>query len=202
VNQGQAVPAQVTEQADAGLKYEIAPGLQLVGGYFEIRKPYFDLDDNNIYRQVGNVENKGFEFSLAGQVSPRFSVVAGLTLIDARVTYDTGLGGNHVEDAIGPVPVLLKANLEYRSASIPGLVFIGKLESFSKRYANYDSVELPEVTIFGAGVRYDTSVLARNATFRMEAGNLTGRYGLTPAASGKITPFDGRSIELSFAIDL
>ena len=52
----------------------VAPSLTLrLAGAFEIEKPYFTLDRTNVYRQVGTTTNRGFEFSLSGALTDRFS---------------------------------------------------------------------------------------------------------------------------------
>jgi iron complex outermembrane receptor protein len=202
VNHGEAVPAQLTEQVDAGIKYELLPGLQLVAGIFEIKKPYFDLDQANVFRRVGSTSNLGAELSLAGNVTDRLTIVAGITAIDPEVQFEVDGSGSTSAVAIGPVPGLFRANFQYRSASISGLTFDAEIESLSRRYARADSVRLPAVTTIDVGMRYDTQVVGRNATLRFQVANLTDEFGLTPNASGKITPFDARSFELSLAFDI
>ena len=43
--------------------------LSLILGLFEIEKPYFNLDDEDRFRQLGTLSNKGVELSLAGQIT-------------------------------------------------------------------------------------------------------------------------------------
>lgn len=200
-NRDEAVPAQLTEQVDAGIKYQWTPGLMLVAGVFEIEKPHFDLDETNFYRQVGTASNRGIELSLAGEVTKQLTVVAGVTVIDPTITYATPEGARQRE-AIGPIPGLVRANFQYRVPGIDGLMIDAKIESTSKRYARYNSVRLPAVTTIDAGMRYDTQLLGRAATVRLQLFNLTDEYGVTPEASGRLTPFDSRRFDLSLALDL
>lgn len=200
-NRDEAVPAQLTEQVDAGIKYQWTPGLMLVAGVFEIEKPHFDLDETNFYRQVGTARNRGIELSLAGEITPQLTVVAGVTAIDPTITYATP-AGTREREAIGPIPGLVRANFQYRVAGVEGLMIDAKIESTSKRYARYDSVRLPAVTTIDAGMRYDTQLLGRAATIRLQLFNLTDEYGVTPEASGRLTPFDSRRFDLSLALDL
>jgi iron complex outermembrane receptor protein len=200
-NRDEVVPAQLTEQIDAGVRYQLTPRLTLVGGVFQIEKPYFDLDENNVYRRVGDTSNRGVELSLAGALTDRLTVVAGVIAIDPKVSYDTGEGSEE-RTAVGPAPGLIRANLQYRVAAIEGLTLDAKVESMSKRYARYNSVQLPAVTTIDAGLRYDTQVLGRNATLRLQLFNLTNEFSLTPNASGQLTPLDSRRFDLSFAFDI
>lgn len=202
VNNGEAVPAQMTEQVDAGVKMQLLDDLQLVAGVFEIKKPYFDLDQANIFRQLGSTSNQGVELSLAGNLSEQLTVVAGVILIDPEVRHNDGASSSPTAVAVGPVPGLVRANFQYRIPSIAGLTIDAKIENISKRYARYDSVRLPAVTTIEAGIRYDTRLLDRAVTFRLKGYNLTDEFGLNPSASGKISPFDGRGFDLSVALDI
>ncbi len=41
---------ELTWQVDAGIRYQILPKLQFVAGVFEINKPYFNLDQFDLFR--------------------------------------------------------------------------------------------------------------------------------------------------------
>jgi iron complex outermembrane recepter protein len=200
-NRDEVVPAQLTKQVDAGIRYQIGSRLQLVAGLFEIEKPYFDLDEVNVFRHVGTTSNRGLELSLTGALTDQLTVVAGVIAIDPKVSFDTGQGSEE-RTAVGPVPGLVRANVQYRIASIAGLTLDAKVEHTSRRWARYDTVRLPAVTTIDAGMRYNTQVLGRDATFRLQLLNLTNEFGLTPNASGQINPFDARRFDLSFAFDI
>lgn len=200
-NRDEAAPAQVTSQVDAGMKYQITRQLQFVGGVFQIEKPYFNLDTLNFYRRVGTTRNRGAEFSLAGNLSERLTVVAGLILIDPEVQNDLGGASPSTTVAVGPVPNFLRANFQYRPAVIEGLTFDGRVERTSKRYANTMGNQLPAVTLVDAGVRYTTRVFDRFVRARLQASNLTNAAGVTVQASGQLMSIDGRRIELSLAVD-
>jgi iron complex outermembrane receptor protein len=200
-NRDEVVPAQLTEQIDAGIRYQFSPRLTLVAGLFEIEKPYFDLDELNVFRHVGTTRNRGLELSLTGALTDRLTIVAGVIAIDPQVSYDTGQGSEE-RTAVGPVPGLIRANLQYRVAGIEGLTLDAKIESTSQRYARYDTVRLPAVTTIDAGLRYDLQVLGRDATVRLQLFNLTNEFSLTPNASGQLTPLDARRFDLSFAFDI
>ncbi len=114
VNRNSAPPALRTSQRDAGLRYAILPRLSLVAGVFDVRKPYFNLDQELVYRNLGTVRHRGVELSLAGQPIEGLSVVAGAVFLDAEVS------GEAVDlGSIGPKPVgttsrIIRLNLDYR----------------------------------------------------------------------------------------
>ena len=49
----------------------LARNLRLVAGLFDVRKPYFALDGDLFYRNLGELRNRGLEVSLAGRITPR-----------------------------------------------------------------------------------------------------------------------------------
>ncbi len=200
-NRDEAVPAQLTQQVDTGIKYQILPKLALLAGIFEIKKPYFDLDRGNIFRRLGSTSNRGAEISLAGSVTDRTTVVAGGIFIDPKVRYDGATGGAVSAVPIGPIPGLIRANFQYRPLFLDGLVLDAKVERTSKRYATLNKLQLPSVVTLDAGARYNTQILGRNLTVRLQTFNLTNAYSLTPQASGQVQSLDGRKVEISLAFD-
>jgi iron complex outermembrane receptor protein len=200
VNRDEAVPAQLTQQIDAGIKYQITPTLAVVAGAFEIKKPFFNLDAGNVFRQLGNTSNRGIEVSLTGNLTERFTIVAGGIFIDPQVRFDTG-GGQVSAVAIGPIPGLIRANFQYRPEFLQGLTLDAKVERTSARDATA-LIRLPSVTTFDAGLRYNAEVFGRNVTARLQTFNLSNEYSLTPNASGQMQSMDGRRFEFSLAFDL
>jgi iron complex outermembrane recepter protein len=51
-----------------------------------VEKPYFNLDEESRFRQLGTVANRGVEMSIAGRVVKGLTVNAGATWLDARVS--------------------------------------------------------------------------------------------------------------------
>ena len=201
VNRDQAVPAQVTKQVDAGVRYAFTPSLALVAGIFEIEKPYFNLDAQNVFREVGVTRNRGAELSLSGALTDQLTVVAGYIHVDPRVEYATNAGATASEVAVGPIPGLLRINLQYRTPFLEGLILDGKLERISSRYTAVQGLSVPAATTIDVGARYNTHLLDKPATFRFQAYNVGNTNYLTVFPSGQIISFEARHMELSLAIE-
>ena len=200
-NRDEPVPAQVTRQVDAGMRFQFTPRLQLVAGVFEIDKPYFNLDPQNIYRELGSTSNRGAEVSLSGTLTDRLTIVAGLIAIDAKVQYDPGANARSSAVAIGPIPGLFRANVQYRLPTLEALVLETKIEATSSRLARYE-VNLPPFTTVDVGARYSSRIFGNSATYRLQLLNITNEYGLNPMPSGQLAPVDGRRVEFSLAVDI
>lgn len=176
-NRDEAPPALITRQVDAGLRWSISPRLRLIGGLFDVRKPYFSLDHANVYRRLGDVRHRGAEISLAGAVTPHLQVVAGAVLLDAEVTGDArelGTTGKRPFASTGRTVIL---SGEYSLPQVAGLSFDAAIQSYGRRVANTaNSLFLPATTSVDAGLRYRWQMDGRPVVLRVQASNLLNNY--------------------------
>jgi iron complex outermembrane recepter protein len=202
-NANEPVPSELTWQVDAGVRYQLDPKLQFVAGVFEIEKPYFNLDQSNLFRLLGTTSNRGAEFSLTGDLTSRLNVVSGIVLIQPKVQYAPGARpGPTNAVAIGPIPGYMSTYFQYHPEGVPGLVLGTTIQFTSSRYAVYPTVGLPAFVNVGADVRYKTTLLGHHATYWLEMYNLGDVYGLTPSASGQLQSLDARRFEFSLVVDI
>jgi iron complex outermembrane receptor protein len=210
VNRNSAPPALRTSQRDAGIRYAILPGLSFVAGLFDVRKPYFNLDPDRVYRELGTVRHRGVELSLAGQPTKGLSVVAGAVLLDARVSgeaVDLGI--------IGPKPVattrrIIRANVDYRLRFFEPLsVDLGISHQAGKvagalEYAELGGRQLTTepLTTFDIGARYRFKAGAAPATLRAQITNVFNVYGWNVSPNSSFRFSDTRRFLLTLAADL
>jgi iron complex outermembrane recepter protein len=185
VNRGEAPPAIITKQMDAGLRYAITPALSLVAGVFDVRKPYFALDPDRVFRELGEVRNRGIEVSLAGQITPRLSIVLGGVFLDAKVSGDqVDLG------LIGPKPVgaagrTITGALNWNVPWVEGLSLDLAYESISERVADRaNSFFIPGRYVYSLGGRYRFDLFDRPATFRAQMASVNNVYGYNNLGEG------------------
>lgn len=198
VNRDEAVPAEVTRQIDLGLRYQIRPNLQLVGGIFQIDKPYYRLDTANVFRQLGDIRHRGVELSLAGSITDSLTVVAGAVLLQPRIINESS---NKLQ-AIGPIPRLIRVNLQYRPKVMEGIALEAKIESISARYITAsNSHRISGSLTLDAGIRYTTTISDVPVRIRVQGLNLSNTLSVTPHPSGQVSPFEARRFELSIAAD-
>ncbi|HZG08329.1 MAG TPA: TonB-dependent receptor [Allosphingosinicella sp.] len=210
VNRNSAPPALRTRQSDAGLRYAILPRLSLVAGVFDVRKPYFNLDPDLVYRELGTVRHRGVEMSLAGQPVDGLSIVAGASFLDADVSgeaVDLGI--------IGPRPVgtagrIVRANFDYRLPFFEKLsVDLGITNQAAQvasvvGYAELGGRQLttqPQ-TIFDIGARYRFQAGATPATFRAQITNLFDTYRWKVGGNSAFRFLDERRLLFTLAADL
>jgi iron complex outermembrane recepter protein len=178
VNRGEAPPAIITEQMDAGFRYTITPALRVVAGVFDVRKPYFGLDPTLVFRQLGEVRNRGIEMSLAGQITPRLNTVLGAVFLDATVTgdaVDLGLIGRRPVGSIGGT---ITGALNWDTPFVQGLSLDLTYERSSDRVANaMNSLVIPARYIAALGGRYRFKLFDWPATYRAQVASVNNVYG-------------------------
>jgi len=202
VNRGSAPPAIGTVQSDLGLRYTIRPGLSLVGSVFTIAKPYYNIDDTGVYRELGRSSNRGLEISLAGSLLPGVSLVAGTLLLDARIAGDLVASG-----AIGPRPIgsLRRrsiVNVDWRlGGGTSPLSLDVSAESLSPRIGSASNGLLaPPREVIDAGLRYRFTFGSARALLRMQVANIFNDYGWQVSGNGAFQYTHSRRVlaELSF----
>ncbi|HEX8643991.1 MAG TPA: TonB-dependent receptor [Allosphingosinicella sp.] len=185
VNRGEAPPAILTEQMDAGFRYAITPSLRLVAGLFDVRKPYFALDPGLVFRELGRVRNRGIEMSLAGQVTPRLSIVLGAVFLDATVSgdaVDLGLIGRRPVGSIGRT---VTGGVNWNLPWVEGLSLDLAYENSSDRVADSaNRFVIPARYVVSLGGRYRFDLVDRPATFRAQLASANNPYGYNNVGQG------------------
>lgn len=203
INRNEAPPAIRTKQTDGGLRWSISPSVTAVMGIFEVAKPYFNVDSNGRFRQLGRVTNRGIELSVAGQIAPGLNLVAGNVLLDATISGEEVEGGLIGERPVGSFVRHTVISADYRFPRNPALSIDATVDGASNRTANSaNTLEIPARAVLSVGGRYRFNVGQAPALIRAQIGNLTNAYGWDVGSSGFFTPLRSRRISLSLAADL
>jgi iron complex outermembrane recepter protein len=207
VNFNEAPPAIRTQQKDAGVRWKIRKGMNLVVGVFDVQKPYFNLDGGNRYRQLGQVRNRGVEFSFTGEVAPGLNVVAATIYLDAKVSGDEVARGR-----IGsrPIGTFRRDNLVSLNWKLPGqdaLTLTARFDATSDRTANdaplaLDKLIIPARSVTSLGARYKFKVGDVPALLRFNVDNIFNVFGWNVGGSGFFVPNGSRRYSLSLSADL
>lgn len=203
-NRSEAPPAIRTRQIDFGLRYAVTPKMSFVAGVFSVQKPYFNLDPALRYRQLGQVDNRGVEVSLAGPIAPGVSLVAGALFLDPKISgeaVDAGLIGDR---PVGVVRTRGIANLDWRFAkgTSPWSVDFA-VETLSSRVANArNSLFAPPRQNVNLGARYRFQVDRHPLLLRAQVINAFNDYGWQVSSSGGFTYSNGRTYMAQLVMDL
>lgn len=207
-NRGEPLPSAITSQRELGFRYSLNSSFQVVGGVFDLRKPYFSLDAGNVFTELGSLSTRGAELSLAGPVLPGLNVVAGVALMDPRVTGEAVALGRVGAKAVAQTRRLVRINADYRFPFAPSFSVDAELEHSGPVTASVRpdpltgvQFEVPSKTTFDLGARYRFNLADAPAILRLSLMNITGVRGWDPTSSGGFQREDPRRIELQLAAD-
>ncbi|MEZ0471141.1 TonB-dependent receptor [Luteimonas sp. C3_2_a3] len=202
VNRDEAPPAIRTRQSDLGARLLLGR-VRLNVAAFAVEKPYYGIDETRLFRELGRVRHRGWEFSLAGEVAPGLNLVAGAVLLDARVR-----GEQVVSDAIGSRPIGIAertafAILDYRLPNRPALSFDAGVEYAGRAAANAaNSLSVPAQTVFNVGTRYRFRTDRVPVVLRLEATNVFDHYAWEVDSGGGLTYNAPRQLSAKLTVDL
>jgi iron complex outermembrane receptor protein len=200
-NRKQPLPAVLTQQKDAGVRFNLTKSIKAVAGVFDLTRPYFGFDAANVYRQVGTVESRGAEFSLSGSVTRRLDVVAGGMFLDPRVTA-SGAVGNIGSKPVGLPTHLLIGNANWKTPFVKGLELDLAVVHRGRTPATTDNlVFLPPRARVDLGGHYRFKLAGRSATFRLQVVNLFNNEGWGLAGSGVYTGNPTRYVQGYVTVD-
>lgn len=208
-NAYESPPAIRTEQHEIGLRYALTPRLRFVAGYFEVKKPYFNRDGANIFRELGEETHTGVELSLSGLLTDRLNIVAGVVLMDPSVEGEGVESGLIGDRPVGQTDTTARLNLDYRTPWVEGLSIDAAVAYAGSRAASLvpfaslggDQVETEEFATLDLGFRYRFRPMGRAATLRGVATNVTDEFAWQVMPSGALYVSNPRALRLSLAMD-
>ncbi len=183
-NRNVAAPALETEQYDAGVRWAAFGDMKLIAGVFNIEKPYFDIDAAGFFSELGAVEHRGVEVSLAGDPLDNLTVIFGTRWLDAKVSGETVDAGLIGEKPVGTSRQYSLATADFRIAGT-GASIDATVEHVTSQVANSaNTIEVPARAVLHVGGRYRFKLFGKPATLRLLVQNVSDKYGWTALSSG------------------
>lgn len=203
-NRGAVPPAIRTHQTDLGLRYALTSTLSLVTGVFSITKPYYNLDEQANYRELGTSSNRGVEMSLTGSLRPGLTLVLGNVLLDQRVSGELVESGRIGPRPIGSIRRRTIATLDWRLGGGKSPLSLDlAAESLSARIGNISNgLSAPPREMIDIGARYRFRVAETKALLRVQVANVFDDYGWQVAANGAFQYSTGRRFLAELRVDL
>ncbi|HEV2569340.1 TonB-dependent receptor domain-containing protein [Sphingomonas sp.] len=184
VNRNEAPPAILTEQKDAGIRWAVSPRFTAIVGVFEITKPYYNLDMESRFRNLGQLRHRGVEISVAGQVLPGLNMVAGTLFLDADVSGELVDAGTIGRKPVASIKRRSIGSIDYRFPNSPFSID-AIVEETDERVANIkNTVVVPPRAVLSMGGRYRFKVGKANALVRAQVGNVFNNFGWGVGGSG------------------
>lgn len=201
-NRNEPLPAIMTEQGEAGVRFALTQSLKLVVGLFDLTKPYYNLDQAGRFTLLGDVRNRGLEISLSGALTRNIDIVAGAVSLHPRVT-----GEGVTLERVGRRPVGLPArtvilNADWRTPVLDGLSFDLAVSYESRVISTRDNLtSIPPRILVDLGSRYRFRFANRDATLRFRVSNITGEEGFALRGAGAYDIIPGTVASAYLAMD-
>ncbi|HET9353727.1 MAG TPA: hypothetical protein VFO32_06995 [Sphingomicrobium sp.] len=193
VNREEVLPPVETEQFEVGVRHALAPQLTLIAALFDVSKPSQGFRLDRTFGVVGEVRHRGFEASLAGSLTPKTSILAGLVVFQSKLTgelVDSGLAGSH---DVGVSQFVANATIVRRFGKSWSLD--ATLSHLGERWVDTaNSFKAPAVTTVGIGLRHGFTLGGRPADLRILGSNLLAEEGYTVAPSSLLSPVAPRTV--------
>jgi iron complex outermembrane receptor protein len=202
-NRREALPLILSEQVDAGVRYQIKPGASALVGVFEIEKPYFGLSSTSVYTELATVRHRGVEVSVAGELSEGLNVVAGYVYLDPELVGPAVDDGTLGPVPVGPIPHVATLDVSYGPGRWNGFALEAAAEYHSSYIASQDNVlEVPSVTEIDLGFRYRFEIGSAPVSLRFQAMNVADDRTWRVTSSGEARMTEGRRYSLTLTTDL
>ena len=202
VNRNEPQPAILTSQRDGGLRWSATTKLSLIAGVFDVRKPYYNIGPNGRFGLLGSIVNRGIEASVAGALTPHLDIVAGIVLLDPKVSGIAASNSAIGSRPVGSMKARLQANLEWHPEFAEGFAMNLKATHRSAQIATFDNrVSIPARTIVDFGSRYSFKLCGKSATLRVVLSNVFDVQGLALISEGAYDLIPGQLGTASLTID-
>lgn len=176
-NRNIALPAILTSQKDAGIRWAIAGDVKLVAGVFGVRKPYLSLDPTGLYTQLGDTRNRGIEASLSGSPVTGLSVALGGVFLDPQVVGEARTLGRVGKRPAGVPLRSVDLNVDWRLPGYEALSLDVGVSNQGRIASTVDNaLFIPSRTLVDVGGRYRFVVSGKKATLRVSVSNLFDVY--------------------------
>nr|WP_246438547.1 TonB-dependent receptor [Novosphingobium piscinae] len=186
VNANEVLPALRTRQFEAGLRLALSRSIRFVASWFDLRKPYFEIDrSDGFFKILGEVQHQGYELSLSGKPVSGLSFVAGAVFMDAQVTGEAVADGRLGRRPIGRTRTLIDASVDWMPAGQKRwsvdlrLLFEGRREADA-----LNRFSIPQRLTADLAARYRFKIGTSPAILRVKLANLTDVFGWRVSGGG------------------
>ena len=186
VNANEVLPALRTRQMEAGLRIALLRNIRAVVSWFDLRKPYFEIDNtDNFYRTLGEVQHKGYEFSISGKPVQGLSFVVGAVLMDPRVSGDAVEDGRLGRRPIGRTRTLVDASFDWMPAwQQRWSVDLRMLYEGQREADALNRFSIPQRLTADIAARYRFKIRKSAAILRVKLANVTDVFGWRVSGGG------------------
>ncbi len=196
-NAGEIFAPFVSKQREVGVKATL--------GGIGLNLAWFDIDQANQYvdpatnraSQDGRETHRGWEFSLTGKLTERLRLTGGFTVLEARIDKATANVGKTPQ---GVPENMARLYAEYDLPFVAGLTLNGGASYTGKiPWDAANTLYVDAVTVYDAGLRYQTKLAGKDTTLRLNVANLSDKNYWT-TRSGILYPGAPRTLSVSASL--
>ncbi|GAB3466563.1 TonB-dependent siderophore receptor [Azotobacter salinestris] len=199
-NRNEQLSPLLSEQWEAGVKVELARGLNFDAALFRIEKPGQYINSDDVLVKDGEQRHQGLELSLTGKASPEWTIFASAMFLDARL-----MDGSEETDENRPSDVPARrfsAIAEYSPLWLNGWTFTGSWTYNGARHVNEENTgeSAESYDVFGFGTRYETQIGAAHTTLRLNLDNVFDKNYWSQAESSNLVAGAPRTASASVSV--
>lgn len=204
INRNDLLPAQRTEQIEAGMRIRLPARLTLNASAFRIDKPLFALDNGLVFRQRGALRHQGFEASLAGSPVPGLTVLVGGLYLDAKNSGPEVEAGRIGSIPVGQPKVSGRMALNWRlNGGTSRWSFDMVIDAEGPSQATRDNlVQATGGVDIDIGARYRFKVGKQDATFRLILTKITNSHRWIVAGDGAWRTNNPRAVTATVTVNI
>ncbi|MFM5907168.1 MAG: TonB-dependent receptor domain-containing protein [Novosphingobium sp.] len=208
LNRNEQLPTTRSTQYEAGLRFRLGKGNQLVLSTFQISRPYFSFDGAGRFAELGEARYRGAELSFVGHFD-RLTVLAGAVAMDPHVTGAGRTAGLVGERPAGIPDFYTRIDLQYRTDILGNLTPTVTLTATGPRAMGSGPVAalggrqamMPTYAALDLGLRYRFKLADMPANLRFQLQNVFNSTGWKVVNSNTLQPEEHRRVTLALAAD-
>jgi iron complex outermembrane receptor protein len=197
VNAGETFKPDVSKQYEIGAKYDFGTVAATLSA-FQIEQPSAYVDPDTLrYQADGRQRNRGAEFLLQGELTPRVRLLGGVAYTNGVLTKTEG-GLNDGRAAPAVPRWQFNAAAEWDTPFVQGLTLTARMLRTSTQYVDAaNTQQLPGWTRFDVGARYAMNINRTPVTLRATVENVFNKHYWQSAAREGLTVAAPRTLLLS-----
>ena len=200
-NRNEPLDTIITTQKDAGIKVDLTKDLKAIVGVFDLSRPYFGFDSDNVFRHVGSIRSRGAEFSVSGKVTRTLNVLVGGVLLRPKVTRNIDTQGEIGRKPFGLPTHVVNLNANWQTP-VKGLQLDAGLTHRGRQPADVENIVFldPRFTM-NLGGRYSFKAAGHSATLRAQVQNVFDNNDPFSQGPGIFGPGGSRLVTGQLTID-
>lgn len=204
VNAGEVFPPMMTEQMEAGIKYDFG-AFTATASIFQITKPSSIITTNaageSVFSVNGEQRNRGVEINIFGQLWQGLRLLGGVAYTQGTLT-QTADGLYDGNSAVGVPNWQTNIGIEWDPEPIAGLTVWGRMIATSSQYVDQaNTQQIPSWIRFDLGTQYKTRAFGHPLALRFAVENVFDKSYWAAVNDGWVSTGLPRTFKVSAVMD-